>query len=91
LGGRGVVLANVDDQYYAISDTCPHAGAPLGEGFLDESTLTCPLHGWTFDVITGECDIDPDEHLLCLDVQIRGDRVFVRVDADTVDLQQAPN
>ncbi|MFT4622810.1 MAG: nitrite reductase (NADH) small subunit [Myxococcota bacterium] len=81
VGGRAVAIANVGGVFHAVSDTCPHAGGPLGEGFLDGSTLTCPLHGWTFDVGTGECHIDPDERLERFGVEVRGDRVFVEVAA----------
>lgn len=51
--GRVVALFNVDGQYYAMDGVCPHAGGPLGEGTLNGSIVTCPWHGWQFDVTTG--------------------------------------
>ncbi|MDP8976016.1 MAG: Rieske 2Fe-2S domain-containing protein [Actinomycetota bacterium] len=53
-GGKGVALANVGGAFCAIQDTCPHAGASLGEGKLDGWALQCPLHDATFDVRSGE-------------------------------------
>ncbi|MBA2752515.1 MAG: Rieske 2Fe-2S domain-containing protein [Actinobacteria bacterium] len=53
-GGKAVALANVGGAFCAIQDTCPHAGASLGEGKLDGWALTCPLHDATFDVRSGE-------------------------------------
>lgn len=49
-----VALYRVQGQWCAISDSCPHAGAPLSEGELEGSVVTCPRHGSQFDVRTGE-------------------------------------
>jgi len=54
VGGKAVALANVGGAFCAIQDTCPHAGASLGEGELDGWALKCPLHDATFDVRSGE-------------------------------------
>ncbi|MBW3546747.1 MAG: Rieske 2Fe-2S domain-containing protein [Actinobacteria bacterium] len=52
--GTALAVANVDGTFCAVADECPHAGASLGEGTLEGSSLRCPLHGATFDVRTGE-------------------------------------
>jgi len=52
--GKEVALFNVNGKYYALENTCPHQGGPLGDGALEDKTVTCPLHGWQFDVTTGE-------------------------------------
>jgi len=51
--GRMVAIANVDGRLHAIDGLCPHQGGPLGTGTLCGTTLTCPWHGWPFDVTTG--------------------------------------
>ena len=53
--GTGMVLARVGDGVHALSDECAHQGGPLGEGRLSGSKITCPWHGWMFDVRTGQC------------------------------------
>ena len=53
LQGRVVALFNVGGRIHAIDGTCPHAGGPLSEGELNGTTVTCPWHGWQFDVTTG--------------------------------------
>ena len=53
--GREFALFNVEGQFYAIDDTCPHRGGPLGAGYLERDQVFCPLHGWAFDVKTGAC------------------------------------
>lgn len=57
--GRRFAVWNVDGQYHAIDDTCPHRGAPLGAGVLENGKVYCPLHGWEFDVKTGACQSNP--------------------------------
>lgn len=79
VGGQALALANVDGAFHAVSDVCPHAGGALGEGYLDGPVLTCPLHGWTFDVRDGACHVDPAARLRTYDVCIVDDRVCVRV------------
>jgi nitrite reductase/ring-hydroxylating ferredoxin subunit len=58
--GTVLAVANVDGNFYAMDGTCPHAGGPLGEGFLKGCVVTCPWHGWQFDVTNGECTFSPD-------------------------------
>jgi len=53
--GLELALYNVDGEFYATSNFCPHRGAPLSEGRLCGHTIECALHGWQFDVRTGEC------------------------------------
>jgi nitrite reductase/ring-hydroxylating ferredoxin subunit len=55
LGGTPVLLARVGDAVYACAAVCTHRGGPLGEGKLNGSRLTCPWHGWMYDVRTGQC------------------------------------
>jgi len=45
-----IAVFNVDGAFYAISNSCPHAGAPLAQGHLDGTVVTCPWHGWTFEL-----------------------------------------
>ncbi len=52
-GGARFVIANVDGRYHALDGLCEHAGAPLAAGQLDGCLLTCPLHGWIYDVTDG--------------------------------------
>ena len=49
-----VVVFNVDGNFCATQATCTHRGGSLGQGKLDGSTVTCPLHGSQFNVCSGE-------------------------------------
>ena len=52
-GDRIVALFNVHGQFYALDGICPHQGGPLGKGELAGCIVTCPWHGFQFDVTTG--------------------------------------
>jgi nitrite reductase (NADH) small subunit len=52
--GTPVALFRVQGRCHAIANACPHKGGPLGEGELEGHVVTCPWHGWTWDVRTGE-------------------------------------
>lgn len=49
-----IVVALVDGVPYALEDACNHGGASLAEGFIKGERIVCPLHGYVFDVRTGE-------------------------------------
>lgn len=51
--GRIFAVFNVDGQFRVIDGICPHAGGPLGKGMLRGNVVTCPWHGWQFNVVSG--------------------------------------
>jgi nitrite reductase/ring-hydroxylating ferredoxin subunit len=53
-GERIVALFNVEGQVYALDGICPHQGGPLGKGALEGCIVTCPWHGFQFDVTSGQ-------------------------------------
>lgn len=55
VGERAIAVFNVAGDLYAIDDRCPHRGASLGRGTLHEAVVNCPLHGWAFDLRSGQC------------------------------------
>ena len=57
-GERELALFDVDGDLYATQNECLHLGGPLGEGRLDGCVLSCPWHGWQYDVRTGENEFD---------------------------------
>lgn len=79
IAGKAIAVANVAGEYYATSNTCPHAEGPLGEGSLDGHVLTCPYHGWQFDLRDGSCLTSPDDPISTYKVQVVEDAVCVAV------------
>ncbi len=54
VNGKQIALFNVGGQFFALENTCTHRGGPLVEGEVSGNEVTCPWHGATFDVRTGE-------------------------------------
>ncbi len=75
VGERLVALFNVGGQFFALDGVCPHQGGPLGKGTLADCVVTCPWHGWQFDVRTGAS---------LLNARITQPRFAVRVEGDQI-------
>ena len=77
--GKPIALFNAAGRFYAIHNTCLHRQGPLGEGELDGTTVTCPWHGWQYDVTTGVNLDDKSRKVACFAVKIEGDDIMVEV------------
>ncbi len=75
--GHPVALFHVDGAFYAVSNVCLHRGGPIGEGSLDGFVVTCPMHGWEYDVRTGKNLANPLARLRAYTVRVDGDDVLV--------------
>jgi len=74
-----ILVTNIDGNYFAIDDTCTHAGGTLSEGKLEDSTITCDWHGAKFDCKNGKLIKFPGEinDLESYKVIVESDDVFV--------------
>ena len=77
--GRTLALFNVGGTFYAIDNTCPHRGGPLGEGDVDGHIVLCPWHAWRWDVTTGSNANNPAVKVACYPVSVDGEAVFVEI------------
>lgn len=88
---------NVDDEYYAVRNVCPHRGGPvctgkvkgalvgewpgvgqrIDETFDDKPAITCPWHGWDFDLDSGKHVGDDSIAIPTYDVVVEDDIVFL--------------
>lgn len=81
IDGLPVALANVGGTIYAFGDSCRHEGGSLAAGVLIDHTVTCPWHGWTYDVRTGKSIVPPiGLRVPRYPVIVQDDEVFVEVD-----------
>ncbi|MFL5322470.1 MAG: Rieske (2Fe-2S) protein [Myxococcaceae bacterium] len=71
IAGRDVALFHLGDGYYAIDNTCPHRGGPLGEGDLNGHLIHCPLHAWCFDLRTGNSPVYTMARVMTFEVRVR--------------------
>ena len=77
IDGCRIALFAVGYDIVAMQGRCPHAAGPLHDGEVEGTILTCPWHGWTFDLRTGVCDEDPGLTLTRYPVRIDGDDIVV--------------
>src|SRR5579859_751159 len=77
--GKTVALANVGGDFHAINNVCLHRGGPLADGPLEGTKVTCPWHGWEYDVRTGKVGQNPTVGVECYAVEVRGEEIFVNV------------
>jgi nitrite reductase (NADH) small subunit len=80
VGERVVALFNVEGTFYALDGVCPHQGGPLAEGDITGCIVTCPWHGWQFDVRTGQHQLSATIRQPTLPVRIDGDGVLVELE-----------
>ena len=77
--GKQIALFNVAGAFHAIDNTCLHRGGPLGEGELEGTVVTCPWHGWQYDVTTGANLDDDTVRVARYEVKLEGGAVLVGV------------
>ncbi len=77
VAGRDIAIFEVAGEIVATAGKCLHAGGPLCQGTLEAAILTCPWHGWSYDLKTGICEEDPGLVLQRYAVTIQGDDILV--------------
>lgn len=80
--GEPIIVCQLDGQFYALRNVCPHAGKPLGEGERRGAVIVCPYHGYAYHLKTGQNADCPDEEPPCrtYPVMAEAGRVYVKLD-----------
>jgi nitrite reductase/ring-hydroxylating ferredoxin subunit len=79
-GERIIALFNVNGTLHALDGICPHQGGPLGKGELAGCIVTCPWHGFQFDVITGQHQTSASLHQPTIPVKVDNGEVWVDIE-----------
>src|SRR5207245_11072719 len=82
--GRRLALFNVEGQYHAIANLCLHRGGPLADGELNGHIVTCPWHGWKYDVRTGAFEIIPTLKVKAYRVERKGEDLYAEIDQGSI-------
>ena len=77
VGDREIALFNAGGTFYALDNTCPHQGGPLAEGWIENATVTCPWHAWTFYLATGQMTLGDYASVDAFDVRVSDGAVQV--------------
>lgn len=91
--GRSIGVFNVHGRFVAVLNVCPHELAPVCRGRVSGTTLpsapgefcwgregeilSCPWHGWEFDLLTGHALTDEKKRLRLFQVMVEGGTVYV--------------
>ncbi len=79
VGGRLVAVFCDEGEYFAIDDVCPHMGASLGAGAVEDGDVTCPWHAWRFRICDGTWQDNPKIKIDSFEVRVDGDDIQVRL------------
>ena len=74
---RRIALFNLNGTIYAIDNHCTHRDGPVGAGQLNDTVITCPWHGWQFNVATGQCLEPGGNDLRQYPVSVEGNVVLI--------------
>ncbi|BCA55014.1 putative 2Fe-2S ferredoxin [Nitrospira sp. KM1] len=77
INNRSIALFNVDGQYFAIYNICPHEGGPLNEGRVKGFVVSCPWHDLAFDIRNGQGTDGGGYCVGSYEVRVDGGEVFV--------------
>ncbi len=78
LDNKLIALFRQQGQYYAIDDVCPHMGASLAGGYVENQVVTCPWHAWRFRISDGTWVDSPRVKIGCYPVRVVGDEIQVQ-------------
>jgi nitrite reductase/ring-hydroxylating ferredoxin subunit len=77
VGGKEILIANVEGKFYAVGDRCPHLNALLSKGTLDKTIIICPRHFSSFDVTNGRVISGTPSSLQVYEVKVDGNDLLV--------------
>jgi nitrite reductase (NADH) small subunit len=78
-GEDEIAVANVDNEFFATQGHCLHLQGPLGKGHLEGAVLTCPWHGWQYDVRTGLNEFEHAIELRTYEVRVEDGEIQVAI------------
>jgi 3-phenylpropionate/trans-cinnamate dioxygenase ferredoxin component len=86
-GDFGVLIANVEGEFYAVDALCTHYGGDLSQGTLQGKILTCPVHGSKFDITSGKVVSSPTEpldrpvieNLITYPLKVENGEIYIKV------------
>jgi len=80
VGDKLIALFADQGGFYAIDDVCPHMGASLSDGCLEDGIVTCPWHAWRFRLADGAWADNPRIKIGCYPTRVVNDEIQIRID-----------
>jgi NAD(P)H-dependent nitrite reductase small subunit len=82
-GEDEIALFNYKGKYYAVANKCPHRGAPLGEGRIEEGIVICPNHEWRFKLDNGANMQNPELFIPTYPVKVKNDNIYIGLEGES--------
>lgn len=84
VSGRVVAVFRIDDRVFALDGLCAHQGGPIADGTLSKTEhgldcVTCPWHGWQYELATGIQTINRRPLQQTFETRIKGGRIQLRM------------
>lgn len=79
IAGRMIAIFLDGGSYFAIDDFCPHMGASLADGYLEQGAVACPWHAWRFSIRDGGWLDNPKIKVDSFPIRIVGDEIQVGI------------
>lgn len=78
--GKQIAVFRLEEGIFAVENLCPHCMKDIGKApVVVEEAVTCPTHGWTLDVIKGECPVNPDQPFATYPARIEKNRILLEI------------
>ena len=77
VGRYEIAVFNVEGEYYALENVCPHQGSPIVDGWVEGRTVTCPWHAWCFDLRTGSLTLGNFAVIPRFEVRVEPDGIYL--------------
>lgn len=79
VAGQEIVLVKVKSVIFAFENECPHQGAPMNAAIVKDSYISCPRHGYRFNLADGKCSEHPEFTLKTFKVELSGEDILVEL------------
>jgi len=80
VGVETYVVCNHQGTIHALEGICPHRNGPMGAGNFADGMLICPYHGWEFDCVSGQYDMNPTVKLKKFPVKIQSGTIYIQIE-----------
>ena len=82
-GEDEIALFNYKGKYYAVANKCPHRGAPIGEGRIEEGIVICPNHEWRFKLESGANMQNPELFIPTYPVKVKNENIYIGLEGES--------
>jgi nitrite reductase/ring-hydroxylating ferredoxin subunit len=80
VSGQDVLFINIKGSIFAVENECPHQGSPLLAAIVKDGYISCPRHGYRFNLTDGTCGEHPEFILRTYQVELRGDDILINLE-----------